>query len=315
MHRILFITVALLSLAGVCPALEITFLANSAVEDSVIRLGDIVRFSDDSATAQALASQIAGQAPAPGETVYLRSVHIKQYLLSTVQVPGDVVWQGSPTVTVVRRGITVSADRILEIIAEFIDNNKANLPEAKVRFVPSVLPLPFTVPMGTLTYDVIPSNPAIVGSSRVSIIFRVDGRVAKNMSVRGEMEALGEIVVASQPLRKDTILRPQQLTKKAMDISNISNAGYHLEDFVGKRLTRSLRSGSPVLSSMVESLPVVRRGEKVRIVIDSGQLHVTASGLAYNDGKMGEMIRVQNISSNKIIYCRVAAPGLVEVLL
>lgn len=315
MLRILFITAALLSLAGICPALEITFLANSTVEDSVIRLGDIARFGDDNATARALASQFAGQAPAPGEKVHLRSIDIKKYLLSTVQMPDDVIWNGSATVSVARLGITVGPERINEIIAEFIRNNKVNLPDAEVRFVPSVLPLPFTLPMGTLTYEVIPSNPAITGSSRMSIIFRVNGRVAKNMSVRGEMKALGNIVVTTGPLRRGTVLRPEQLTMQSMDISHINNAGFRVDEFVGKLLTRSLRAGSPVLTSMVESLPVVHRGEKVRIILDAGQLHLSASGLAYNDGKMGEMIRVQNISSNKIIYCRVAAPGLVEVVL
>ncbi len=34
-----------------------------------------------------------------------------------------------------------------------------------------------------------------------------------------------------------------------------------------------------------------------------------------DDQKKNQIIRVQNSSSNKLIYCRVAAPGLVEVIL
>jgi flagella basal body P-ring formation protein FlgA len=116
-------------------------------------------------------------------------------------------------------------------------------------------------------------------------------------------------------LKKGEILGPQHLSTAILDISSIDNPGLDLEDFIGKRLQRSLRAGSPVLLSMVEALPVVKRGERVKIVINSGALHLTATGLAHSDGAMNQMIRVQNINSNKIIYCRVAAPGLVEVIL
>ena len=100
-----------------------------------------------------------------------------------------------------------------------------------------------------------------------------------------------------------------------MDISSVDNPGQDLENFLGKKLQRSLRAGTPILLSMVESLPVVQRGERVKIVINSGPLHLTATGLAHSDGALDQVIRVQNINSNKIIYCRVAAPGLVEVIL
>jgi flagella basal body P-ring formation protein FlgA len=66
---------------------------------------------------------------------------------------------------------------------------------------------------------------------------------------------------------------------------------------------------------MVKALPVVRSGERVKIIITSGSMILTATGLAYSDGQINQMIRVQNLRSRKIVYCRVAAPGLVEVLL
>jgi flagella basal body P-ring formation protein FlgA len=66
---------------------------------------------------------------------------------------------------------------------------------------------------------------------------------------------------------------------------------------------------------MVENLPVVKRGQQVKIAIKAGALLLTATGLAYNDGKLDQMIKVQNISSSKIILGRVAGPGLVEVML
>lgn len=296
-------------------ALEISFKANGTVDDATIRLGELVDFDQQTEMARALATLPVGQAPAPGERSSLRAMDIKDYVVTSQNLPTDIHWTGSPTITVLRNGISIGPDRIQKIIAGFIEKNRNHLPEAEIRFIPDSLPLPFTLPMGELSYEVTPSNPNILGSSRFSIIFRIDDTVVKNMSVRGAVEAMAQIVVCTASLKRGEILRPQDLTTALMDISAIDNPGFAPNDFIGKKLQRSLRVGSPVLLSMVESLPIVRRGERVKIVVNSGPLHLTATGLAGSDGVLDEMIQVRNINSNKMVYCRVAAPGLVEVLL
>jgi flagellar basal body P-ring formation protein FlgA len=315
MKKVFFLLCLLVGPGQTAEALEITFQPSCSVDDSAITLGDIARFDEQTEMTRALATLAVGQAAAPGEKSTLSSLGIKDSLTAIHSLSGEIVWSGSPTVTVVRRGENIGPERIETIIAEYIKRNINNLPEAEIRFVPSALPLPFMLPTGDLSHEVIPSNPDILGSSRLSIIFRIDGNVVKNMSVRGTVEALAHVVISAGPLKKGEILRPQHLSTATMDISSLDNAGMAMEDFVGKKLTRSLRAGSPVLLSMVETLPVVRRGERVKIVINSGALHVTAAGLAHSDGSLHQMIQVQNTNSNKIIYCRVAAPGLVEVIL
>ena len=311
-----FLIVLLLSFSPhTTGAAEIIFKQTAEVSDTVIHLGDIASFNEETGLTVALASQIIGQAPSPGEAIVLRSLTLKQNLLAGKNVPEETTWSGSPSITVTRKGITVGPERIQAIIAEYLLGQKKNLPEAEVRFIPSSLPLPFVLPTGELSYEVIPSNPAILGSSRFSIIFRVDNDVAKNMSVRGQIEAIANVVVTAQALKRGTILKPQDLTMAPMDISDLNNPQFEPADLLEMKLTKSLRAGTPVLAGMVESLPVVRRGEKVKIVINSGALHVSATGFAFTDGRLDEMIRVQNISSNKLVYCRVAAPGLVEVIL
>lgn len=296
-------------------ALEITFQPSSSVDESVIRLGDIVALDEKTEMARALASLIVGQAPSPGKTSSLRSQNVIEFLTSSQSLPQGILWSGSPTVTVLRRGVTVGPEKIQNIIAGYLQENQDNLPDAEIRFVPSSLPLPFTLPKGDLTHDILPSKPGILGSSRFSIIFRVNDKVVKNMSIRGKVEALAEVVVSVGRLKKKQILRPQHLTTTLMDIGSTANPVLDFDYLLGKKLKKSLRAGSPVLLSMVETLPVVQRGERVKIVINSGALHISATGVARSDGIKDQMIRVQNINSNKIVHCRVTAPGLVEVML
>ena len=315
MKRLLLIFALLVSCPDHAHALLITLNQSSSVDDKTITLGDIATFDEQSDLTRALATQQIGQAPPPGESLQLRSIRIKQYLVAREPALRDASWQGPPTVTVHRRGVTVGPDQIQSAIDDYIMSNRNNLPAAEVRFIPNALPLPFKVPTGSLTHEVFPSNPGIIGSSRFSIIFRVDDQVVNNMSVRGRTEALAQVVVSAKLLKKGDHLAYEDLTTAVVDISKFAGGGDAIEDFVGKRLKRNLRAGDIVLASMVETPPVVRRGERVKIVIQTGQLLLTATGLAHTDGGIDEMIRVKNISSNKTIYCRVAAPGLVEVLL
>jgi len=175
----------LVGLGQSAEALEITFQPSGSVDESVIKLGDIARFDEQTEMTRALATLPVGQAVAPGEKTTLSSLGIKDSLTAIHSLSGDIVWSGSPTITVLRRGESIGPERIETIIAEYITRNQNNLPEAEIRFVPSALPLPFMLPSGDLSHEVIPSNPDILGSSRFSIIFRIDGNVVKSMPVLG----------------------------------------------------------------------------------------------------------------------------------
>lgn len=315
MFKLLLINVLFFSLVFPCSALQITFKQEARVDGVIATLGDIAQFDENTEMTQALASQRVAQSPPPGETVNLNSLGIKKQLSTTLSLPGSISWNGPRTVNLKRNGIQIGSTKIQEFIAEFLRRNSENLPDAEIRFIPAALPLPFILPVGTLTYEVIPSNPRILGSSRFSIIFRVDNHVAKNMSVRGRIEALAPIVVASGRLKKGSVLSPGNLTLAIQDLNELSNPGLDINSFSGKILKRNIKAGTPITLPMVTSLPVVRRGERVKIVISSGPMHLSASGIARTDGGRNQMIRVQNINSKKIIHCRVAAPGLVEVIL
>ena len=64
---------------------------------------------------------------------------------------------------------------------------------------------------------------------------------------------------------------------------------------------------------MFASPPLVRRGDIVKIVASSGPMIITATGMVKQQGCKGEMVRVVNTDSNRIITARVTGPGAVEV--
>jgi hypothetical protein len=58
---------------------------------------------------------------------------------------------------------------------------------------------------------------------------------------------------------------------------------------------------------------LIRVRDSVRLVAIVGSLHVTAVGEALQEGRMGQLIRVRNVDSGKVVVGRVAGGSLVEV--
>lgn len=296
-----------------CAALEISFTSSAAVDGATITLADIAEIKGDSELARALASQFIAHAPAPGESVTTNNTNVTRNLTSQLNLPAAISWQGKATTTITRKAHKIGSRQILKYIDEFIASHKHQLPDAQITFKPTSLPIPFVLPTGKLTYEIIPSNPAILGSSRFSIIFKVDDRVRKNISVRGKLSAMGNVVVATSRIKGGTLIHPGQVALRQVDLARYRTPALMLRDVIGKKSKRNFKKDAVIEHSGIETPPVIVKGQLVKIFLNHGGLKLTATGIARMDGKQNQMIRVKNISSNKILYCQVTAPGLVEV--
>lgn len=73
----------------------------------------------------------------------------------------------------------------------------------------------------------------------------------------------------------------------------------------GKQARKYIRAGSTIYSSMFENVPAVDIGDKVDIVIEKGLIKITADGLVRQKGGIGDIIRVANLGSKKVIRAEV----------
>ena len=310
---ILFICCLFSSLTQVCYGLEVTFRPSASVDGASISLSDVADFDSQSDMAQALGSQIISSSPPPGQEILLQTGSLRQYLTGALSIPSSVGWNGAATIRVHRNGITLGSEKIQSIIAQSLQQRRNDLPEAQIHFTPTALPLPFILPSGDLTWEVIPSNPGILSSTSMSLIFRVDGHVRKNIAIAGHMEAIAPVAVAASTIDRGSIVRPEQIHVVSRNIADNSSPCFDPRDIIGKKTNRTIKEGSSIEGTWVDTPPMVVRGQTVKILFNSGDLQVTTTGIASTNGAKDQVIRVQNITSKKMIFCRVTAPGVVEV--
>jgi flagella basal body P-ring formation protein FlgA len=300
-------------LQGSCFALTVTFTKEAEVTASHITLADVAAFGEDSALAKALASKHIAFAPKAGANITVTKKSIKDKLLRQIPENTDVTWEGASSILVTRLGIPIGPQEIEAVITEYLLQKKDELPSADFSFVPRELPLPFMLPTGELAIDVIPANPNVIGSRRFTLIYKVDGKIVKNISIRGKLKAMAPVAILTQNVNRGSILHPNMVQLQTKDLGKLRNPSTNLREVLGKKLTRSLRAGAVLDMSSIEFPPVIRKGQLVKILFNNNGLQLSAKGIASMNGKQDQIIRVINTGSQKTIYGKVLSPGIVEV--
>ena len=152
------------------------------------------------------------------------------------------------------------------------------------------------------------------GPATVVLVVRVNGSGEKNLSLRLQVDARTEMLTATRQLLAGTVLTEADLQLQKHDLAQ---AGGHpvknSADAVGKKLRMTVRAGAPIRSNQLVNVPVVVSGQLVTIVAENAGIRITVSGRAKSAGSIGELIRVQNMVSNKEIPARVLDASTVEV--
>jgi len=124
----------------------------------------------------------------------------------------------------------------------------------------------------------------------------------KRIYVLKENMKRGEIITEDKIAYRDVILR-----------EDIKDYPVDLDEVLGKRLKRDLNASSPITKGVLEDHFVIKRNDIVSIVMENKKLMVKAKGRAIDRGRIGDVIRVKNLTSQKEITGRVVSDGVVTV--
>lgn len=123
-----------------------------------------------------------------------------------------------------------------------------------------------------------------------------------------------QVLVAKRFLRRGTILSAADFQSERRELSTLPS-GYETDpqQLIGRQLQRALMAGKVIPPRSVKIPPAVRRGETVTLVAGQSGIEITSSGIALNDARIGERLRVRNERSQRVIEGKVTANRRVEV--
>ena len=131
----------------------------------------------------------------------------------------------------------------------------------------------------------------------------------------GRIDVFEKVLCAARQLKRNTIL-----SEGDVDVRKINTAkkrGVFVKEFSlikGKLSKMPLSKGDPLQLNKFENPPLIYKGDIVKIIAKKDQLLIVASGISKEDGYANQQVRVENLSSGKIIRGTVKGKSRVEVV-
>lgn len=143
---------------------------------------------------------------------------------------------------------------------------------------------------------------------------RCDGNQPWKVYVPVNILVTGQVLVTTRPLPRGTFITASDVMPAPRELSRITS-GYFMNksDLIGMELKRSLKRGKVITPTTVKPARLVKRGENVTILAESGNLSIRVKGKALMDGRQGQTIRVTNLRSKRELQATVVARGIVKI--
>jgi flagella basal body P-ring formation protein FlgA len=148
---------------------------------------------------------------------------------------------------------------------------------------------------------IVSASSNIVPFFKTSVIFKV--RVFENIAIA-----------------KRTIKRHQRLTREDIFLGKrevIKTRGsifFSVDDLIGKVAVRTIRPNAIITENIVETPQTIQKGSVVRLYIEANNFIIVTKGLAQEAGRIGEVIKIKNLDSKKVLYGKIINPEKVQII-
>lgn len=152
------------------------------------------------------------------------------------------------------------------------------------------------------------------GSS--SLLIHCDSKKPWKVYLPVEIKIWRSVLAASHPLPRGHIVSEQDIITVRELQKNAFQARYVQEqqtELLGKILKRAMPSGSPYDARTLKAPLWVKRGETVILFAKTKTMQIRMKGAALADGAKGDLIKVRNLSSRRIVEGIVVKPGIISV--
>ena len=213
--------------------------------------------------------------------------------------------------------ITITGEEILRKAKEYL-LSKLSRPESEIIIESDRPPMDKLLPAngGDIRWEISQID-ANKDRGNVQLIVRIsiDEKQYLKMPVFFTIRTYEDIAVPNKKIDRHEILAMDDLVIKRMETTKLAGVTFdNIEDLIGKRAIRPILPNIPITAEMIDNPPLIRKGDFVKVSVQSGNLHVVTKGVAKEDGYWGKVIRIKNIDSNKELYGKVEDSTTVKII-
>ena len=133
----------------------------------------------------------------------------------------------------------------------------------------------------------------------------------ENVEKSDNLDLMQRVIVVRPVSRGDL------LTREDLGLQTLSRSGSggftDIDELVGRRAKKSLRAGLVVRDRHLQPDWMVHAKQSVSVVNNTGGIQVTTAGIALENGRLGDLVKVRNLSSNSILHGFVAGTKKISI--
>jgi len=137
---------------------------------------------------------------------------------------------------------------------------------------------------------------------------------SKAIRVTGRMQKMLNLPVLSRRMLKNELIRAEDIVWTKSPADRVQNdIILHVDDLIGRTPKRGLRAGALIRSSDVQRPVLVEKGSLVTMILKTPLMVLTSQGRAIDPGADGDVIRITNTQSNKVVQAVVSGSGIASI--
>jgi flagellar basal body P-ring formation protein FlgA len=319
----IFCGVWLVCLAGIANARPVKIAVTATVQaaaETVARqdrltLGDIAEVRAEAPEIETKLRAVSlGYAPNVGMTRELARERIALAIASAGFAEGSVKLV-APAVVLVRRAAQNVDGFLIQEAIEHATLDALNASGATARLSKLELPASVEAPAGQLEIRASAGQVRdVFAPFTVFVELWQEGRVVKRFNAIAQVEAFAPVLVTAREIATNTRLRNDSFKTEVKRLERPLNQ--YVTDparLRGTAVRRDMARGEVITTDAISAEIVVRPGDQVRIIGQSGALQLIVTGEARAAGRIGDRIQVKNTQSGALLQAVVADEGIVRI--
>ncbi len=286
------------------------------ITDSTIRLKDIGILRGDKALVDTVGEISLGRLFVPHQKMKIERTVILSRLASHGMRATDVDLGGAKSVTVQQNQQSISGKELVEVALTFLRKTLGNRYQTQITptRIPKTLYLDKTLEAIQLKPQF--SRKSNWGYAQVTITVLAQETPVATREVAFRIQYQCTQVCAKEDLKRGVPITRDNITLGTYYASKPQTTTW--KPPYGQITRCAIPKDRKITASMV-TLPIVavsvKRKDKVMIQIKRPGFFLSTAGLTEQSGRTGDVIRVRNIDSGRVIHCRIRDDGTVEPII
>jgi|GEM_PF-1383813 len=131
--------------------------------------------------------------------------------------------------------------------------------------------------------------------------------------VTGQIRIFKKVPTLVRSVMQGQRLQPEDVQVLKMDVTHLQDPNLTLEEVIGQMTQRGMNANTALSRADLRREAVIKRGQMIKALVGSEDFEISVNVTAEENGFVGDMIKVKNLETNKVMSGLVTDKSMVRI--